>query len=98
MAGWLENLILMKTQLSVWTWTLDFDLGFVNFCFTCISAKYTAENCVLLKVSLLVGLSRINMKIQLLRFRMSFSFLVWRVLGPNNSHERITGPEMIKHN
>ena len=35
MAGgeWLENLILMKTQSSVWTWTLtlDFDLGFVNF-------------------------------------------------------------------
>ena len=31
--GWLENLILMKTQSSVWTWTwtLDFDLGFVNF-------------------------------------------------------------------
>ena len=24
--GWLENLILMKT----WTWTLDFDLGFVK--------------------------------------------------------------------
>ena len=32
MAGWLENLILMKTQSSAqtWTWTLDFDLGFVN--------------------------------------------------------------------
>ena len=36
-AGWLggglENLILMKTQSSAqtWTWTLDFDLGFVNF-------------------------------------------------------------------
>ena len=31
-AGWLENLILMKTQSSAqtWTWTLDFDLGFVN--------------------------------------------------------------------
>ena len=31
--GWLELLILMKTQSSVWTWTwtLDFDLGFVNF-------------------------------------------------------------------
>ena len=29
--GWLEKPILMKTQLSVWTWTLDFDLGFVNF-------------------------------------------------------------------
>ena len=31
-AGWLENLILMKTQSSVWTWTwtLDFDLGFVK--------------------------------------------------------------------
>ena len=28
--GWLEDLILMKTQSSVWTWTLDFDLGFVN--------------------------------------------------------------------
>ena len=28
--GWLELLILMKTQSSVWTWTLDFDLGFVN--------------------------------------------------------------------
>ena len=32
--GWMENLILMKTQSSVWTWTwtwtLDFDLGFVN--------------------------------------------------------------------
>ena len=30
--GWLENPILMKTQSSVWTWTLtlDFDLGFVN--------------------------------------------------------------------
>ena len=30
--GWLENLILMKTQSSVWTWTwtLDFDLGFVK--------------------------------------------------------------------
>ena len=30
--GWLENLILMKTQSSAltWTWTLDFDLGFVN--------------------------------------------------------------------
>ena len=24
------NLILMKTQSSVWTWTLDFDLGFVK--------------------------------------------------------------------
>ena len=32
LAGWLENLILMKTQSSAltWTWTLDFDLGFVN--------------------------------------------------------------------
>ena len=32
LGGWLENLILMKTQSSVWTWTwtLDFDLGFVN--------------------------------------------------------------------
>ena len=32
MAGGLVNLILMKTQSSVWTWTwtLDFDLGFVN--------------------------------------------------------------------
>ena len=29
-AGWLDNLILMKTQSSAWTWTLDFDLGFVN--------------------------------------------------------------------
>ena len=31
-AGWLENLILMKTHSSVWTWTwtLDFDLGFVK--------------------------------------------------------------------
>ena len=31
-AGWLENLILMKTQSSAqtWTWNLDFDLGFVN--------------------------------------------------------------------
>ena len=35
-AGWLggrsENLILMKTQSSVltWTWSLDFDLGFVK--------------------------------------------------------------------
>ena len=30
--GWLENLILMKTQASAqtWTWTLDFDLGFVK--------------------------------------------------------------------
>ena len=30
--GGLENLILMKTQSSAqtWTWTLDFDLGFVN--------------------------------------------------------------------
>ena len=30
--GWLENLILMKTQWSAltWTWTLDFNLGFVN--------------------------------------------------------------------
>ena len=30
--GWMENLILMKTQSSAqtWTWTLDFDLGFVN--------------------------------------------------------------------
>ena len=29
---WLENLILMKTRSSAqtWTWTLDFDLGFVN--------------------------------------------------------------------
>ena len=29
----MENLILMKTQSSAqtWTWTLDFDLGFVNF-------------------------------------------------------------------
>ena len=29
---WMENPILMKTQSSVctWTWTLDFDLGFVN--------------------------------------------------------------------
>ena len=33
LGGWLENLILMKTQSSAqtWTWTLDFDLGFVNF-------------------------------------------------------------------
>ena len=32
-AGWLENLILMQPQSSAqtWTWTLDFDLGFVNF-------------------------------------------------------------------
>ena len=32
LAGLLENLILMKTQSSAqtWTWTLDFDLGFVN--------------------------------------------------------------------
>ena len=31
-AGRLENLILMKTQLSAqtWTWTLDIDLGFVK--------------------------------------------------------------------
>ena len=29
-ASWLENLILRKTQLSAWTWTLDFALGFVN--------------------------------------------------------------------
>ena len=30
--GWLENLILMRTQLSAmtWTWTLDFELGFVK--------------------------------------------------------------------
>ena len=28
--GWLENLILMKTQSSAQTWTLDVDLGFVN--------------------------------------------------------------------
>ena len=28
--GWLENPILMKPQLSVWTWTLDFDSGFVK--------------------------------------------------------------------
>ena len=28
--GWLEKPILMKTQSSVWTWTLDFDLGFVK--------------------------------------------------------------------
>ena len=33
LGGQLENLILMKTQSSAltWTWTLDFDLGFVNF-------------------------------------------------------------------
>ena len=32
MDTWLEKLILMKTQASAqtWTWTLDFDLGFVN--------------------------------------------------------------------
>ena len=32
LGGWLENLILMKTQSSAqtWTWTLDFDLGFVK--------------------------------------------------------------------
>ena len=31
-ARWLENLILMKTQLSAWTWSwiLDLDLGVVN--------------------------------------------------------------------
>ena len=31
-AGWLENLILMKTRSSAqtWTWTLDFNLGFVK--------------------------------------------------------------------
>ena len=28
--GWLEDTILMKTQASVWTWTLDFDLRFVK--------------------------------------------------------------------
>ena len=28
--GWLEKPILMKTQSSALTWTLDFDLGFVN--------------------------------------------------------------------
>ena len=28
--GWLENLISMKTQSSVSTWILDFDLGFVK--------------------------------------------------------------------
>ena len=29
--GWLENMILMKAQSSrTWTWSLDFDLGFVN--------------------------------------------------------------------
>ena len=32
--GWLavclENTILMKTQSSIWTWTLDLDLGFVK--------------------------------------------------------------------
>ena len=27
----MENAILMKTKSSVWTWTLDFDLGFVNW-------------------------------------------------------------------
>ena len=30
--GWLEIPILMKTQSSVCTWTLDLDLGFVNTC------------------------------------------------------------------
>ena len=32
LAVWLGNLILMKTQSSVWTWTctLDFELGFVK--------------------------------------------------------------------
>ena len=29
-ARWLENPILMKTQSSAWTWTFDFDLGFVK--------------------------------------------------------------------
>ena len=28
--GWVENRILMKIQSSAWTWTLDFDLWFVN--------------------------------------------------------------------
>ena len=33
--GWLENPILIKTQLSAgtWTWTLGFDLGFVEMTF-----------------------------------------------------------------
>ena len=30
--GWLENPILMKTQSSVCTWTLDLNLGFVSTC------------------------------------------------------------------
>ena len=30
--GWLEIPILMKTQSSVCTWTLDLDLRFVNTC------------------------------------------------------------------
>ena len=30
--GWLEIPILMKTQSSVCTWTLDLDLGYFNTC------------------------------------------------------------------
>ena len=47
LAGWLENPNLMKTQSSVltWTWTLDFDLGFVNYQRCKKNLKRLGEKC-----------------------------------------------------
>ena len=46
--GWLENLILMKTQSSAqtwtWTWTLDFNLGFVKREMVCLFILATANH------------------------------------------------------
>ena len=49
LAGWLENLILMKTQLLAQTWTFDFDLGFFNLslkwkCITLMKDYHCNEN------------------------------------------------------
>ena len=41
LAVWLENPILMKTKSSVWTWTMDFDLGFVNICLELQPSHYS---------------------------------------------------------
>ena len=42
--GWLKNTILMKIKSSVWTWTFDFYLGFVNFVF------FTLKQIILIKL------------------------------------------------
>ena len=66
--GWLENLILMKAQSSVWTWTwtLDFDLGFVKKNKTSVALATESSGYVwfrapviLVNLLILIGISKI---------------------------------------